>query len=236
MDVEAELDRLYGAPLEDFITERDAIARAAKQAGDNDDARRIKKLGKPSVAAWAINQVARYHRDEIEELLFVQDELARADSPTELRSLSTRRRELVAKMTSLAREILGEGGHGASATTMEKISQGLLAAGSEEERELLRRGRLTREPTGSGLEAFGMMSTEDPGQQSAARVPLKTQREVQRLRREAERLQQEAARLTQEADFAEEQARRARTAAEEAAAAAMVAAATANKAAEAAGI
>ena len=236
MDVDGELDRLYSVPLEDFIKERDEIAAAVKKAGDGEAAARIKKLAKPSVAAWAMNQIARRHADEIDQLLAVQDELARADSPAELRSLSGRRRELVAKLTSLAKEVLVEGGHGTSASTVEKISQGLLASGSEDEGEDLRRGRLTREPSGSGLEAFGLMPEEDPSEASASPVPLKTQREVQKLRREAERLQQEAARLAQEADFAEAQAQRARAKAEEAADAADAAMAKAHDAAESAGI
>ncbi len=236
MDVEAELDRLYAAPLEEFIKERDAIARAAKEAGDAESATRIKKLTKPSVAAWAINQLARRHRDEVDQLMSVQVDLGRADSPTELRSLSGRRRELVAKLTSLSKDILAEGGHGTSATTIEKISQGLLASGSDEERASLRRGRLTREPVGSGLEAFGMTPADDTTDTSTPAVPLKTQREVQRLRREAERFQQEAARLAQEADFADEQARRARGKADEAAAAADAAREKALDAADSAGI
>src|SRR3712207_1776613 len=106
MDVEAELDRLYSVPLEDFTEERNAIARAAKDAGDDDAAQRVKKLQKPSVAAWAINQLAREHADEVGELFAVRDELEAADSPAELRTLTGRRRDAVARLTSLARDIL----------------------------------------------------------------------------------------------------------------------------------
>ena len=236
MDVEAELDRLYSVPLEQFTDERNALAKAATDSGDSDSAAAIKKLSKPSVAAWALNQVARKHPTEIEGLLQIRTELETASSPAELRTLAGRRRESVARVTTLAKEILEEAGHSASHSTLEKVSQGLLAGGSEDERELLRKGRLTREPTESGLEAFGMTSPEGGGEVNAPTVPLKTQREVQRLRREAERLQQEAARLAQEADFADEQARRARAKAVEAADAADAAMDKADQAAESAGL
>lgn len=237
MDVEAELDRLYSVPLEQFVEERNRIAQAVTDSGDSDSAAAIKKLSKPSVAAWALNQVARKHPAEIDELLQVRTELETAGSPTELRTLAGRRRETVARVTTLAKEILEGAGHNASHSTLEKVSQGLLAGGSEEERGLLRRGRLTREPAESGLDAFGM--TTEVGQEvedSAPKVPLKTQREVERLRREAERLQQEAARLAHEAEFAEEQARRTRAQASEAGRAADEARARAEDAAREAGL
>lgn len=216
MDLEAELDRLYGVPLDRFTEERNAIARAAKKAGNEEAAGAIKTLKKPSVGAWTINQLVRRHPDAIGDLLRVRDELEDAGSPQKLRELSGRRREIVARLASLARSILEGSDHGASHQTVEKVSQGLLAGGTEEERPLLEKGRLFREPTASGLEAFGMTPATELEEEPETKIPLKKQREIQRLRRDAESLQQEAARLEQEASFAEEQARRARAKAEEA--------------------
>ena len=234
MDVEAGLDRLYSQPLDEFIAARNELA---KEIDDPDGAKRVKQLKKPSVAAWAMNQLARKHKDQVSELLSVRDELEKARSPKELRALSTRRRELVARLTTLAKNVLEGSPHGASHATLEKISQGLLAGGSDEETELLVKGRLTREPTASGLEALGFgADVAEDDEEPARSVPLKTQRAVERLRRDAERLQQEAARLEQEAGFAEEQARRARAKAEEASAAADEARARAEDAATEAGL
>jgi hypothetical protein len=143
---------------------------------------------------------------------------------------------LVARLTKSAKTVLEDAGHGSSQTTLEKVSQGLLAGGTDEDRTDLEKGRLTREPSSSGLDAFGFGADMAAEEEPAVRVSLKTQREVQKLKREAERLQQESARLEQEAAFAEEQARRARAKAEEAAAAADEARARADDAAEEAGI
>ena len=232
MDLQADLDRLYSLPLDEFTAARNEIAKNA----DGNDAKAIKSLKKPSVGAWAINQLARKHSDALRELLDVREELERASSPGALRELSNKRRALVARLTKSAKSILEEGGHGSSQTTLEKVSQGLLAGGTDDERDDLEKGRLTREPSSSGLEAFGFGADMAAEEERVVRVSLKTQREVQKLRREAEHLQQESARLEQEAAFAEEQARRARSKADEAAAAADEARERAISAAEEAGI
>lgn len=236
MDVDSALDGLYAEPLEDFTSQRNVLAAQAKKAGDEDAARSIRALKKPSVGAWTINQLARRHPASIDELLEVRHRLETADSPKQLRDLSKRRRELVAELATFAKAVLEESGQSASHATVEKVSQGLLAGGTEEEREYLRRGRLTREPAASGLEAFGFDAAVESDEDATPAVSLKTQREVQKLRREAERLQQEAARLEQEAVFAEEQARRAREKADEAERAAESAREAAHEAAESAGL
>ena len=210
MDVEAELDRLYSLPLDEFTAARNAIAAEAKKSGEDVVAGNVKKLAKPSVAAWTLNQIARRSPEQIEELYSVRASLESAGSAKELRSLTAARREAIAGLTDLARDVLEGSAHGVSHATLEKVSQALLLGGTDEERELLRRGRLTREPTGSDLDAFGLsVASEEEGAAPAAR-PLKVQREIDRLRREAERLQQEAARLEQEATFAARQAEIAR--------------------------
>lgn len=236
MDVEDALDDLYSQPLESFTSLRNAIAKAVKDAKDDDSAARVKALKKPSVAAWTINQLVRQHPREMKKLLSVRDRLEGAGSSQELRDLSRERRDLVAKLARLARDILERSDHGASHQTLEKVSQGLLAGGTEDERAAMEKGRLTREPSSSGLEALGFDVAATEPADAAPAVSLKTQREVQKLRREAERLQQEAAGLEQEAAFAEEHARRAREKADRAAAAADAARTVADAAAEEAGL
>jgi hypothetical protein len=54
-----EPDDLYALPLEEFTAARNELARSLKAAGDADEAARVKKLKKPPVSAWAVNQLAR---------------------------------------------------------------------------------------------------------------------------------------------------------------------------------
>ena len=50
--LEAEVDRLYQLPLEEFTAARNALAKGA-----GSDAARIRALAKPPIAAWAVNQL-----------------------------------------------------------------------------------------------------------------------------------------------------------------------------------
>lgn len=56
-DVEAALERLFQAPLDDFVAERNALAASLKKAGRQEDAALLKALKKPAASAWAINQL-----------------------------------------------------------------------------------------------------------------------------------------------------------------------------------
>ncbi len=50
---------LYSAPPEQFVAERNALAKRLADDGDSAGAARVKKLKKPSVPAWAVNRAAR---------------------------------------------------------------------------------------------------------------------------------------------------------------------------------
>src|SRR3954452_17985688 len=54
-----DADNLYGLPLEQFVPERDALAKRLRAEKRRADADEIKALRKPSVAAWADNQAVR---------------------------------------------------------------------------------------------------------------------------------------------------------------------------------
>jgi len=71
--IEAEVDRLYQLPLDAFTAERNALA---KRAGS--DAASIRELGKPSVAAWAVNQLYWQNRREWDALIAAAENLRRA--------------------------------------------------------------------------------------------------------------------------------------------------------------
>jgi len=57
--VDAEVEGLYGLPLEEFIKARDALARRRAREAGKEAGAAVKALRKPSVAAWALNQLAR---------------------------------------------------------------------------------------------------------------------------------------------------------------------------------
>jgi len=51
--LESNIDRLYEGPLNQFVAARQALAKTLT----GDEARQVKQLPKPTVAAWAVNQV-----------------------------------------------------------------------------------------------------------------------------------------------------------------------------------
>ncbi|MST31346.1 hypothetical protein GHK86_01190, partial [Acidimicrobiaceae bacterium USS-CC1] len=69
MDLAAVADELYGVDPSAFTTTRDARAREARAAGDRELAEAIKALRRPSLAAWALDLLARERREEVDRLL-----------------------------------------------------------------------------------------------------------------------------------------------------------------------
>lgn len=61
--------QLYGLDLEEFIGARDALANELRAGGDRDGAAAVKKLAKPTRAAWAVNRLVRDRPDEISALV-----------------------------------------------------------------------------------------------------------------------------------------------------------------------
>ena len=59
--VEQAADLLYGLPLDEFTPARNAAAKELRDQGLKAEADAVKALAKPSVAAWAVNQLTRHH-------------------------------------------------------------------------------------------------------------------------------------------------------------------------------
>ena len=153
-------DELYGLPLDRFVPARAELAKSLRAAGRRDDAKAVVALRKPSIAAWAVNQLVRTRHREIQSLFESGDELRAAQSgllegqgdPGVLRSAGERERAIVAELVGVARGLLTSEGNDLSAATLERVSDTLHAAALDEEaRELVRDGRLERELRHVGL-------------------------------------------------------------------------------------
>jgi hypothetical protein len=57
-DLDGAQAGLYRRPLEEFVAARDQLARQLRAAGDRDAARQVAGLRRPSISAWAANQLA----------------------------------------------------------------------------------------------------------------------------------------------------------------------------------
>ena len=207
MTEDGALDRIFDSSLEEFTRVRNELAKELSDSGDKEAAARVKALKKPSVSAWAINRITRDHPDEMRELVAMHDRVAGASGSKELRAATAERRKLMSKLEHLAAQALEAAGHGSSGTTMQKISQSLLAAASGEQTEAVLAGRLTRDLDVPG---FGAMS----GFEQAADSPVfdrsndRARERAEDLDRRAREAEAEAAELTRSAEAAREKADR----------------------------
>lgn len=230
---EDELDRLYGLPLDEFTAARNALARELKQSGDADAAEQVRALAKPSVPAWAVNQLPRREPKALKELLDAgagvrkaqQRALAGKGSGDELRSAQASERAAVQALTRSAGEILDEAGRTASRAVLDRIAATLRAAAvSDGGREALRSGRLTEEVEAGGFELLAGLGATAGAAPSGQRDELAERRRAKEERRQRKRELQAAARelakaageAEREADDAEATAEGARRRADEA--------------------
>jgi hypothetical protein len=204
--------------LGEFVRRRDAMAKELEQEDKREEAARVRRLRKPSAAAWALNQVSRRHPKKVEWLLAAHQKLREAQTPPSLREASASRQQMVADLVEDALSLLEEEGRSPSQTVRQRITRTLLSLATDEEaQEEFRRGRLARdlEPGGWGP-AMGLApwTSETQGEK---------QPELDRARREAGQAAEKARRLSERAAAAQErqsdaerQAARAREAAREA--------------------
>ena len=204
------LDELYSAPLEEFIATRNELVARLLKAGDDATAKVVKALRKPTLAAWAMNQLARTHPAELKKLLDLRDELGSGDAVS-MRAASVERTRLISLLTERARSILIQGGHSAGGGTLEGVSKTLLAGGSDDERALILAGRLTRELPPSGFEGIfgtapGEAQVEEVAEGEGAPVDRRAVRRAEELARQALDLEAMAARLEGDATDARKHA------------------------------
>jgi hypothetical protein len=159
VDLEAELDRLYGVDLVEFVTERTRLAGALRKEGRRAEAERVKELRKPSLSVWVVNQLARTHRKEVDLLLDAGHRLAAAQRALltggdreAFEQANTAERNALTRLSQAARTVLGSR---ASTATLERVTATLRAAAvSDAARPELARGRLMSDIDLSGFDAL----------------------------------------------------------------------------------
>src|SRR5258705_714548 len=67
--LEDDVDALFRVPLAEFIAARKTLAARLKQVGGGKEADRVKALVKPSISAWAVNQLYWKHREAFDRLI-----------------------------------------------------------------------------------------------------------------------------------------------------------------------
>ncbi|WP_165944756.1 hypothetical protein [Saccharopolyspora terrae] len=170
-----------GDPVE-FVTARDAAAARARESGDAQLADRIKKLRKPTTAAWAVNLLADREPGELRALHDLGERLRNAQRELrgdELRDLAAERTRLLDRLTARAVELAAERGYELAQAGREQISRTLTAALSDPEAAAeVQEATLTKplEYSGFGLDdlAAAAIRRQSTAQKPRAKRPAKS--------------------------------------------------------------
>jgi hypothetical protein len=190
--VSVDLDDLYGLPLDRFIPERATLGRELRSGGEREQATAVAALRKPSVAAWAVNQLIRTQRREVDRLWAAGDALRDVQTSVlngsadarDLRSAAEDERAAVDALVDSARGLLSSGGHELSAATVERVAETLHAAALDDDaRAHVTEGRLVRELRHVGLGAG--LGNAVATQRAAAKARKEAESAERREREEA---------------------------------------------------
>jgi len=178
-DLEAELDALYGREPDAFVAARDDLVRRLRSAGRKEDAASVKRLRRPTVAAWALNQLSRGHGDAVarlirqgDDLRRVQEELLAGRGRDHLRTATTARRATLDELADVALGLLSGMGRTGVEAHRDDVLATLEAASLETDAGAdLLQGRLAAglAPT-AGFDLLGGSSRVPPESQAVAAV------------------------------------------------------------------
>lgn len=193
--LDARLDALYREHPSGFVAGRDRLARELRDAGDREQANRIKALRRPSVAAWLINGVALSSPDLLADFAAASVRLeevqgraleGQEDAVAEWRATAARERDASGAVVEAGRGLALEAGEKVSPKALESAGETLRAAASDPElRGRVMRGRLEREKSAPtlGIAAGTPVRRADSGS-APRRAAVQAQREVERLQQD----------------------------------------------------
>jgi hypothetical protein len=173
VDVESVADELYGLPPAEFTAARDARSAAAKRDGDPDLAAAIKKLARPTAAAWLANLLVRERSQQVEQLLELGAAMREAQAELagdQMRQLAVQRRQIVSALGREAGQLAAGRGQPVSRSIREEMEGTLEAALADPDAgEALSSGRLTTSLRYTGLGSVDVAGAVAATSRSAAK-------------------------------------------------------------------
>lgn len=127
---EEDVDVLFTLPLAEFIGARNALAAQLKKSGRGDEGNRVKTLVKPSISAWAVNQLYWRHRETFDQLMSTGQRFRKAQTAgkvADIHEALDARREALSHLSHLATNLLRDAGHNPSPETERRITATLEA-------------------------------------------------------------------------------------------------------------
>ena len=196
---EDQIDELYQLPLDEFTAARNALA---KDRGDN----AIKKLEKPTLPAWAVNQLYWRERKLWDEVIKTSTQVRTAykalleGKKADVKAVEVFHAEAMRKAKDAVRKILEAAGNTASDAVMTPVTETLDALPTTDEP-----GRLTKPLRRTGFEALQGVTITAKSQPMIPRTetkkPAADESDKDRRKREAD--EQELAMTRERLRFAE---------------------------------
>lgn len=176
---EGPIDHLFKLPLSEFVAARNALAKRLRSAGEKEAAERIKRIPKPSISAWAINQLVQQQPDLVRALLAALDAQrslqleglsSGTGNPRALQEEKRTENEAIKRIERALPQILDAGGHASGRGAIDRCVKALRAAAVHPDgRALLERGHLSTDFESSGFGALG--SSADMSEALAHSLP-----------------------------------------------------------------
>jgi hypothetical protein len=129
-------DLLFQLPLGEFTSARNVLSSRLKKSGLIQKADEVKRLAKPSISAWAVNQVYMRHKEAFDDLtaagrqLIEEQKSQLSGRAVDLLKAQERHRGAVSKASHLAEVLLRESGHDPTPDLVRRIHSTLMALSS----------------------------------------------------------------------------------------------------------
>jgi hypothetical protein len=205
--LESKIDDLYRQPLDAFVESRTALAKTLS----GDDAKQVRKLAKPTVVPWAVNQVYWHARPLFDAVMTTGGRVRKAQvaalegRKADVRAASEEHRRAVADAAREAARLAEAAGSQPSPDLVMRTFEALSLAPELPDTP----GRLTRPLQPSGFEALGGLKLKAPVVPSAAQTAAarRASQKEEDARRKAEAAQKQHDAEVKRAEAALERAR-----------------------------
>ncbi len=200
MGADEKIDQLYQVSLDEFTAARNALA---KESGDS----AVKKLDKPNLAAWAVNQLYWHERKLYDEVIKTSTQVRTAHrqmlsgKASDVRAAETFHAEAMRKAKDAIRRMLEAAGNSTADAVMTPVTETLDALPTTDTP-----GRLTRPLRRTGFEALQGITITAKAERPTPKIEPKksaAEKESDKDRRKREADQQELAMVKERLRFAE---------------------------------
>jgi hypothetical protein len=160
-----DVDDLFQLPLSEFTSARNALVSRLNKGGRGYKAEKLRAaLVKPSISAWAVNQVYWKHREAFDDLIAAGQQLIQAQKSqfrgkaAGLQQAQARWREALSGASRLAEALLRDAGHNSTLDLMRRVNSTLEALSTYSPGpDTPRLGRLTADVSPAGFDSIASL-------------------------------------------------------------------------------